>query len=229
MLGACARLRSLVCKNVKFKRTTPVLSRIRNSSHVASCGTGRNACATECNSKAPARRRRYKKQAQTFEARCAPDGADVLVARSGTACRAPTVALVGVVLVWRGSRRCCCSRRGRAWQLFLRRGLRRNACRLRRWASPFRRMRGNRRNGWARRPIRVRRRARSPRADADLKFRGRNGRAPTSCRLRRRADDSRRRAALWRRRVLRRTGARRHRRRFRARASPAGDLGYVAR
>src|SRR5579862_7759433 len=41
------RLRSLVCKNVKLKRTTPALSRIRNSSQVASRGTGRNACATQ--------------------------------------------------------------------------------------------------------------------------------------------------------------------------------------
>ena len=103
----------------------------------------------------------------------------------GTACRAPTVALVGVALVWRGLRRCWCWRRGRAWRLFLRRGLRRSACRLRRWASPSRRMRGNLRSAWARRPIRVRRRVRSPRAGANLKFRGRNGRAPTSCRLRR--------------------------------------------
>jgi hypothetical protein len=44
---ARSRLRSLVCKNVTFKRTTPALRRLRGSSHVASCGTGRNACATE--------------------------------------------------------------------------------------------------------------------------------------------------------------------------------------
>ena len=66
-------------------------------------------------------------------------------------------------LVWRGMRRCWCWRLGHAWRLFLRRGLRRNACRPRRWASPSRRRRGNVRSASARRPIRVRRRVRSPR------------------------------------------------------------------